>query len=376
MRRYMQQTVRKAVGAALMALALTAAAACSSGSGSSNSDDGPSGTVYMLLPNQTTSRYILRDGPQFQKEMKKRAPNVKVVLENANGDPTKQQQQAENAITAGADLLVLLAADQNLSAGILQKAKQSNVPVISYELQANDGPVTSAVLFDPLKVGQNQGKFAAEYLKSLPGKNIPIARVFGNPGEYGTKKYLTGQNAQLKPLIDSGKVKVVCQSYTADWDPTVAQKSIENCLSAQKNNIKAVIAMNDGTALGSIAALKGAKLQGKIPVIGGQDGDLINMRYMLLGWQNDTEYKNIPDLVHAAVNQALYLLEHPDGKVGGDLVNGVYDNGYAKIPAYFVAPTAEKGVEGVKDVVNKGGWTWKEICKAPAATTPTCKEHG
>ena len=364
---------RRVVCAALaLAAALTAAAACSS-TGASGS--GLNGKVYMLLPNQTTSRYILRDGPQFVKEMKQKAPNVQVILENANGDPTTQQQQADNAITAGARLIVLLAADQNLAAGILRDASKASVPVISYELQANGGPVSAAVLFDPLKVGDNQGDFAAAYLNSLPGNGIPVERVFGNPGEYGTQKYLVGQNSRLQPLIDSGKIKVVCQNYTANWDPTVAQKSVEDCLSANKNNIKAIITMNDGTALGSVAALKAANLAGTIPVIGGQDGDLINMQYMLLGWQHDTEYKNIPDLVQAAVNDTVQLLQHPTDKLPGNLVNGVYDNGYAKVPAYFVAPTPEAGDAGVTDVVKKGGWTWQQICTGPATATAACKTN-
>jgi D-xylose transport system substrate-binding protein len=359
---------------AALACTLAGATACASKSGS-GSGGGLSGKVYMLLPNQTTSRYILRDGPDYVAEMKKRAPNVQVILENANGDPTTQQQQAEDAITAGASLIVLLAADQNLAAGVLKEASTAKVPVLSYELQANGGPVSAAVLFNPVQVGQNQGSFAAAYLNSLPGQGIPVERVFGNPGEYGTQKYLSGQNASLDPLIASGKIKVVCQNYTANWDPTIAQKSVEDCLSANHNDIKAVVAMNDGTALGAVAALKGANLQGTIPVIGGQDGDLINMQYMLLGWQHDTEYKNIPDEVAAAVNDSVQLLQHPTDKLPASLANGVYNNGYASIPTFYVAPTAENGATGVADVVKKGGWTWKQICTGLAAATAACKNN-
>lgn len=375
MRWHNRPRLRRAVAiSAVVASALAGATACASKTGG-GSGGGLSGKVYMLLPNQTTSRYILRDGPQYVAEMKKRAPNVQVILENANGDPTTQQQQAEDAITAGANLIVLLAADQNLAAGILKEASTAKVPVLSYELQANGGPVSAAVLFNPVQVGQNQGDFAAAYLKSLPGQGIPVERVFGNPGEYGTEKYLSGQNSSLDPLITSGKIKVVCQNYTANWDPTIAQKSVEDCLSANHNDIKAVVAMNDGTALGAVAALKGANLQGTIPVIGGQDGDLINMQYMLLGWQHDTEYKNIPDEVAAAVNDSVQLLEHPTDKLPANLVNGVYNNGYENVPAFYVAPTAESGATGVADVVKKGGWTWKQICTGPAALTATCKSN-
>ncbi|HYS36629.1 MAG TPA: substrate-binding domain-containing protein [Pseudonocardiaceae bacterium] len=369
--------IRRAVTlTAVLACALAGASACASKAGAGGSGGGGlSGKVYMLLPNQTTSRYILRDGPQFVAEMKQKAPNVQVVLKNANGDPTTQQQQAENAITAGASLIVLLAADQDLAAGILKEASTAKVPVISYELQANGGPVSAAVLFDPLQVGENQGKYAAAYLNALPGQGIPVERVFGNPGEYGTQKYLVGQNTELDPLVKSGKIKVVCQNYTANWDPTIAQQSVEDCLSANHNNVKAIVTMNDGTALGSVAALKTVNLQGTIPVIGGQDGDLINMQYMLLGWQHDTEYKNIPDLVNAAVNDTVQLLQHPTDKLPSSLTNGVYANGYENVPAFFVAPTAETGASGVADVVKKGGWTWKQICTGPAAATATCKSQ-
>jgi D-xylose transport system substrate-binding protein len=370
---------RIAIGASVVALA-----ACSSGGASTTgtgtstqgtAQGGLTGKVFMLLPNQTTSRYILRDSPDFVAEMHQKAPGVQVVVENADGDPTKQQSQAENAINQGAKLIILLAADQNLAGGILTDAKRANIPVLSYELMANGGPVTAAVIFNALAVGQNQGRFAAQVLSAMPGNSLPVARIFGNPGEFGTQQYLKGQNQYLQPLIDSGKIKVVCQTYTPNWDPTTAQNEVQNCLSKQSDHLAAVVVMNDGLALGSIAALTSAHLEGKIPVIGGQDGDEINMRYMLLGYQHDTEYKNIPSEADAAVRITLWLLSHPGQTPVSSLFNNIYNNGYEKVPAFMVPPTAVEGPQGVAQVVTLGGWTWPDVCQGPAAKTAVCAQH-
>ena len=262
---------RLSVSAGVLALCALSLAACGGeGSASTGGSDGK--TVYMLLPNTTTVRFVTQDGPQFKAAMEQQLPGTKVVIQNAEGDPQKQVQQVETAVSGGASAIVLVAADPYIAGGALQQAAKAKVPVLLYDHDARGGEAAAQVVFDSLAVGQDQGKDAAEVLKDATASAPKtIARIYGNQGDFGTTEYKKGQDQYLQPLISSGKVKVACESYTQGWDPAKAQAQVEQCLTKTNNRLDAVVVMNDGTAGGAVAALKAQSLAGKVPVVGGQD---------------------------------------------------------------------------------------------------------
>jgi len=362
------------VGVGLLALCALALVACGGKS------SGPVGgsvakTVYMLLPNTTTVRFVTQDGPQFQAAMEQQLPGTNVVIQNAEGDPQTQVQQVETAIASGASAIVLISADAVIAGSALQLAAKSKVPVLLYDHDAHGGEAAVQVVFDSLSVGQNQGKDAAEVLKAATaGAPKVIARFYGNPGDFGTIQYKKGQDQYLQPLISSGKVKVACESYTVAWDPAKAEAETAQCLTKTKNKIDAVVVMNDGTAGGAIAALKAHHLQGKVPVVGGQDADLRAIQYVLLGFQYDTVYK--PFKVQAAKAAELTVQLLKNGKLDQGAATGYVDNGFMKpgVPAAFL-PVQILHADTVDTVVNDGVWTWEQICTGAAAATATCQKH-
>ncbi len=327
------------------------------------------GTVYMMLPNVTTVRFIQQDGPQFVKAMAKYAPNLKVELVNAEGSAAKQQQQVEAAITAGAKAIVLIAADPSVASGILTQAKSANVPVISYEHEAKDGPLDYFVQFGALKVGQTGGKYAAEALAKTGAKKI--ARLYGNKGDFYTTAVKQGQDEFLDPMIKSGAIEVVCEDYTDGWVPANAQKLTEQCLTKMSDKIDAIVATNDGTAAGAIAALTSQDMAGKVPVYGGQDANVEALQYILLGKQSSTVLKPYGVLADAAAQVVV-------AKLGGktppaDIINNEFDNGFMKVPTGFL-DVVSIDKTNVGAVVEAGVWTWKDICTGEAATVPECKQ--
>ncbi len=365
---------RLSVGVGLLALCALPLAACGEKGGTSASGNDAK-TVYMLLPNTTTVRFVTQDGPQFKAAMEKQLPGTKVVIQNAEGDPQKQVQQVETAVSGGASAIVLVAADPFIAGGALQQAGKAKVPVLLYDHDARGGDAAAQVIFDSLSVGQNQGKDAAEVLKDAT-TSAPkvIARIYGNQGDFGTGEYKKGQDQYLEPLISSGKVKVACETYTQGWEPAKAQASMEQCLTKTNNKVDAVVVMNDGTAGGAIAALKGQNLQGKVPVIGGQDADLQAIQYVLLGFQYDTVYKPFKLQAAKAAELTLQLLKN--GKIDQGATSGYVDNGFMKpgVPAVFL-PVQILHTDTVDTVVKDGVWTWQQICTGAAADTDTCKKQ-
>jgi len=328
--------------------------------------------VFFLLPNTTTIRFESRDAPFFVEAMKEKAPGAEVIVQNAQGDPQQQQRQIEDAIAQGANLILLTSADANLVAGGMAAAEAAGVPIVLYDHVAVGGKAEAHVVFDSLAVGEAQGKRAAELIGKMDKSPVKVARVKGNQGEYGTGQYEKGQDEFLKPLIDSGKVEVVCDQDTQNWDPTLAQAFAEDCLTKNGGDVDVFLGMNDGTTGGAVTALISQGFQpGEKLVTGGQDATVEALRYIAQGWQDNSVLK---DLKVEATEAATVVASILDGKgVPADLVNGKVNNEYMDVPAILL-PVENITADNLGEVVNKGVWTWAEICQG-IESTEVCKTN-
>ena len=165
---------RKKGTAALAACALIAGgvvAGCGTNddgddSGGGDSGGSKSGKIALLLPESKTARYESQDRPNFEKKVKALCPDCEIIYSNADQDAAKQQQQADAALTKGAKVLVLDPVDAASAGGIVQRAKQKNVPVISYDRLITKADVDYYVSFDNEQVGKLQ---AETLVKKLGG---------------------------------------------------------------------------------------------------------------------------------------------------------------------------------------------------------------
>ncbi len=250
--------------------------------------------IFFMLPNSTTIRFERRDAPLFVAAMTNRMPDAEVIVQNGEGDPDRQQRLVEDALAQGADLIVYTSSDANLAAGALKAAEDAGVPMLLYEHDAVGGMAEAHVLFNALAVGQAQGKRAAELIEAMDKDVVKIARVKGNQGEYGTIQYEIGQNEYLQPLMDAGRVEVVCEDFTPNWDPVKAQAFAENCLTRTGGDVDMFLGMNDGTTGGSVAALISQGYgKGEIVVTGGQDATIEAVQFVVQGWQDNTVFKDL-----------------------------------------------------------------------------------
>ena len=174
----------------------------------------------------------------------------------------------------------------------------------------------------------------------------------------------------LKDAIDAGKIKNVGEAYTDGWLPANAQKNMEQILTANDNKVDAVVASNDGTAGGAIAALTAQGLAGSVPV-SGQDGDHAALNRVALGTQTVSVWKDSRDLGREAASVAVALAK------GVKVPNAItFAGGERKVSMNAillkpVAVTADK-----LDMVIKAGWISKDAaCRSvDKATGPAaCK---
>ena len=368
------KSARAATGllAAAAVLAL-AAAGCgsddngSSGDSGSSSGSGKGAKIAFLLPENKTARYEANDKPEFIKHVKELCANCEVIYENAQQDPAKQQQQAEAALTNGAKVLVLDAVDVKAAAGIVARAKQSNVPVVSYGRLVSNADLDYYVSIDPFKVGQQQAQVLLDALDKQGKSNANVVMINGSPTDSNSAPYKKGAHSIL-----DGKVKILKEYDTADWSPDKAQQEMEQAITAVgKDKIDGVYVANDGMAGGAIAAMKSAGIDPATHPVTGQDAEVTGVQRILEGTQLMTVYQPIPKIAAASAELAVPLAE---GKQPPDIAKEKTNNGKEDVPSVLL-PTVAITKGNVKDTVVKDGFVKPaELCRGQYAKA--CADAG
>jgi D-xylose transport system substrate-binding protein len=361
--------------AVVMALALAmSVAACGDdddddgGGGGGGGGGGESGAVALLLPESKTARYESQDRPNFENKMKELCPDCEILYSNADQDAAKQQQQAEAAITQGAKVMVLDPVDAAAAGPLVTRAKQSDIPVISYDRLITDADIDYYISFDNEKVGQLQGESLVGKLEE-DGAQGDIVMINGAPTDNNAKLFKEGAHS----VIDDSPFSVAKEYDTPDWSPDKAQREMEQAITALgKDGFVGVYAANDGTAGGAIAAMKGNGLDPKTIPVTGQDAELAAIQRILVDEQYMTVYKAIKPEAEAAAELAVALLrgeEPPSGMVNGQIPNGMKD-----VPSVLLEPVAVTK-DNINDTIVKDEfWPVDEICAGKYASA--CEEAG
>jgi D-xylose transport system substrate-binding protein len=284
-----------------------------------------------------------KDRDIFSAKVKEMGGEVKVLA--ANGDDATQMSQAEQLISQGVDVLVVIPHNAEATAPIVDKAHKEGIKVISYDRLIKNSEVDYYISFDNVRVGEMQ----AQAVTSKVGKGN-FVYIGGADTDNNAHMFKEGAMKVLNPLKDKGDIKIVYDQFSKDWKPEEALKNMENALTANKNNIQAVVAANDGTAGGAIQALAAQGLAGKIPV-SGQDADLAAVQRIAEGTQTMTVYKPIKSIATKAAEMAVALAK--DGKVAdaGKKVN----NGKIDVPSILLDPIAVDK-SNLADTVIKDGF--------------------
>jgi D-xylose transport system substrate-binding protein len=350
------------LGASVLALAVPVAACGSDnsdkGDSSSSSSSKKTGSVAVLLPDSKSStRWETVDRPFLKKAFD--AAGVKSTITNAEGDKSAQQQQAEQAITNGAKVLLLVNLDSGSGAAIAANAKSQGVKVIDYDRLTLKGDSDYYVSFDNEKVGKLQGQGLVDCLGKTNGQSI--ATLNGSPTDNNATLFAKGYNSVVDPLYKDGKLKKAADQSVPDWDNQKALTIFEQMLQKTSNKIDGVLAANDGLGNAAISALKARKLK-QIPVTG-QDATLEGLQNILNGDQCMTVYKAIKKETDASAALAIQLLK---GETPSDVTAKV-NNGNKDVPAILLEPVAVTK-DNIKDYMGEADFPKKEdICAGKVA---------
>jgi D-xylose transport system substrate-binding protein len=232
-----------------------------------------------------------------------------VVVQEANHDAKLQNDQIKNMVTQGAKVIIVVAEDGDSAATAVDEVAKKGVKVIAYDRLIKTSKIAAYVSFDNVDVGRNQAKGVLAVKDS--GNFVLLG---GSPTDNNATLFRQGQMEILNPLIKAGKIKVVADQWVENWDPANAKKLMENILTATGKKFDAVVASNDGTALGALEAMKTAGLAGKVP-ISGQDATEAGCNSIARGELTVTILKDTRNLTPLACDLAVKLAKK-DPKLG------------------------------------------------------------
>ncbi len=276
---------------------------------------------------------------------------VECVITVANANAQKQANDVDNLLTQGVDVLVIAPHDATQAASMVDKAKAQGVPVISYDRLINSPKIDLYISHQVPVIGRKMAEYAVE---KVPKGNYVL--VYGASTDNNAMILKKEQNAVLKPYVDRGDIKIVADQHATDWKADEALKIVENALTQNADKVDAVIASNDGTASGVVAALSTKGLTGKV-LVTGQDAEKAALQRIARGDQTMTIYKPIRPLAEGAVDAAIKIAK------GEKLDSQMFmnDNIGSEIPAILLEVKVVDKSNLVDTVIKDGYITYEDV---------------
>lgn len=301
---------RTAAALGIIALVM---AACTGGGGSAEPDasDAPGSepaatgdcVVGVSWNNYQEERWARWDEPAIEAALE--AGGASYISNDAGSSAETQATNVENLISDGANVVIILAQDGTAILPSVESAISQGVPVIAYDRLIED-PNVLYITFDNVGVGRMQ----AEVIYDL----VPTGRyviIKGNSADANADFLRAGYEEVIGEAVAAGDIEIVGETYTDNWDPSIAQDHMEQFLTDADNDVDAVLSENDGMAGGVVAALEAQGLAGDVPV-SGQDGDQAALNRVALGTQSVSVWKDARELGTAAGEAAVALCADPD----------------------------------------------------------------
>lgn len=320
-----------------------------------------SATVAFLMPDQASTRYEQHDFPGFKAEMSKLCAECKVIYQNANASATLQQQQFNSVIAQGAKIIVLDPVDSSAAAALVENAQAQDVKVIAYDRPIPGKPADFYVSFDNEGIGYAIAKSLVDHLKaSGVAKDAGVLQINGSPTDAAAGLIRDGIHRGLK---ESG-YKTLAEFDTPEWAPPKAQEWAAGQITRFGDKIKGVVAANDGTGGGAIAAFKAAGVQ-PVPPVTGNDATIAALQLIIAGDQYNTISKPSEIVAAAAAKVAVELIQGKKPQASTTLYN---------TPSQLFTPAVITAKNIKAEIFDKKIQTYAQVCTGEY--TAACQKLG
>ena len=335
-------------------LAMGGLAACSSGETPGGTTKTPK--IGVILPDSASSaRWETADRKYLEAAFK--AAGVQFDIQNAQNSKTAFQTIADQMITGGVTVLMIVNLDSGTGKAVIDKARTQGVGVIDYDRLTLNGGAAYYVSFNNEAVGKLQGEGLVKCLTAAGVANPVVAELNGSPTDNNATLFKRGYDSVLQPKYTSKEYTKGPDQSVPEWNNTTAGTIFDQMMTQTGDKIDGVLAANDGLGNAAIAVLKRKGLNGKVPVTG-QDATVQGLQNILAGDQCMTVYKAIEQEANEAAKLAIALAK-------GETVNTgetVKDPESGKeVPAKLLVPVAITK-ENIKTVIADGFVTKEELC--------------
>ncbi|MBP1996089.1 sugar ABC transporter substrate-binding protein [Paenibacillus eucommiae] len=233
---------------------IIALAAC--GSKTETGADGEKQKVIGVTMNNLSTEFTATLAKGIEEAAK--AKNVKVIVNDGEGNPNKQIQQVETFIAQKVDAIIIQPLETEASSPAIEKAKKAGIPILNVNSITTAEPDAFVGSRD-----EESAELAIDYIAKMTGDKGNIVMMHGRPGQSAEIKRTTGAMDQLKKYPD---MKLIAEQ-TAEWDRNKALNLMQNWLQAHKGQISAVFAQNDEMGMGALKAIEDAGLKKDIIVV-------------------------------------------------------------------------------------------------------------
>ncbi len=187
---------------------------------------------------------------------------IKLIVNDADGDPSKQISQAESLISQGVDAVIVTPVDAQASVPVVEKCNAAGIPVVGVCTT-----LTGDIQPDAF-VGSDDNQSAELAVTAL-------ADAIGGKGKIGMIRGIAGQSSEV--IRGDAAKKLLAEKYPdieivvediGNWSRDEAMTIMENWIQKYGEEMVGVFAQNDEMAIGACNAIENAGLTGKIQVTG------------------------------------------------------------------------------------------------------------
>jgi len=246
--------IAKIITMLVVILMVLTSASCG-GSSSSGDGDGRLIIGVSLMNLQVEFSIVLRNAIQARADQL----GVTVIINDAQGDASRQLQQVESFIAQQVDGIILQPLEQEASSPCIDRARAAGIPIVN---------VNSHTITDPdAFVGsddRDSAVIALTYINSRLSGNGNVLMMHGHPGQ--TAEIQRAEGAMT--IINANPGLTLLDQQTASWDRARAMTLMENWIQRYGAQINAVFGQNDEMALGAANALIQAGMKNNVVVVG------------------------------------------------------------------------------------------------------------
>ncbi|MBN2880240.1 MAG: sugar-binding protein [Clostridia bacterium] len=326
-------------------------------------DDTPSIGVFMPC---LESGHWVKDAEEIEQILG--SEGYEVTTFYANKDYELQLEQISQSIEYGFDVVIIAPVQATGMDDVLCSLADADIKIIAYDrLPKNTSCISYFATFDSYLIGVQQAESLVEGIRKKSNAPYNIEIFTGSPkDEYAVNIY-EGSMSVLKPLINSGEIKIISGETTmADacnerGEALPALERMKRILEEYYSgnfSLNGVLSPNDSIALAVISALNssGKYTISNYPIITGQNADLQNVKYIVEGKQYSTLLKDPKQLAQITCSMVDAILngESPE-------INDTTSNGLIEVPSFLCEPILVTKENYINVLVDSGYFEYSDL---------------